>query len=277
MGFMKKPAAPSENLDEIDDGDEAPDRTAPPRAPLRAMHILIELAKTPSGTSLVRLSEALKLPKTSVFSLLRSLEAGNFVVSDNGYHKLDQEAFRMAAAILHHDSLAGRLRPVLEWLQDNTHETVMLAVAEPDWSKLVFADVIEAASALRFTARVGAERPLYSTSVGLALLAYATPDQQKRYIKETKLAPLTPTTITSASRLQQMLKQVRSDGYVVNSGSVNGLAAVAAPIFDSRGALAASVGLAGPSTRVEQRSDEFIALVVEAARRMSEILGFGRD
>lgn len=274
---MTKTPKSFEASDDIEDGGEISDRSAPPRAPLRAMHILIELAKTPAGTSLVRLSEALKLPKTSVFSLLRSLEAGKFVVSENGYHKLDQEAFHLAAAILHQDSLAGRLRPHLQWLQEQTHETVMLAVAEPDWSKLVFADVIEAVSSLRYTQRVGAERPLYSTSVGLALLAHATPDQQKRYIGETKLAALTPTTITSAAKLQQTLKQIRKDGYVVNSGSVNGLAAVAAPIFDGRGALAASVGLAGPSTRIEQRSEEFIGLVVEAACRMSGVLGFGRE
>jgi len=186
------------------------------------MQILIELAKTPAGTSLVRLSEALNLPKTSVFSLLRSLGAGNFVMSQNGYHKLDQGAFHLAAAILNHDSLAARLRPPLQWLQEQTQETVMLAVVEPAWSKLVLADVIQAASALRFTARVGAERPLYSTSIGLALLAHTTPDQQKRYIAETKLAP--------SRRSRKILKQVHKDRDVVNSGSINGLAAVAAPI-----------------------------------------------
>jgi DNA-binding IclR family transcriptional regulator len=241
------------------------------------MQVLVELAKNPGGTSLVRLSDALKLPKTSVFSLLRSLEAGKFVTSDNGYHKLDQEAFHLAAAILHHDSLATRLRPMTEWLQEKTGETVMLAVAEPDWSKLVFADVVEASSSLRFTARVGAERPLYSTSVGLALLAHAPAHQQKRYIAETKLTQLTPTTITSATKLQQTLKRVVRDGYVLNSGSVSGLAAIAAPIFDGRGALAASIGIAGPSSRVEQRSEELIALVVEAASRMSATLGHAKD
>ena len=259
-----------------DTNSELDDRLAPPRAPLRVMQILAELAKAREGMSLAHLSEQLQLPKTSLFSLLRSLEAGNYVISENGHHRLGQEGFNLAAAIYQHDGLTGRLRPVLQWVQEQTQETAMLAVPVADWTGLVFADVIEATSSLRFTARVGAHRPLYSTSLGLALLAFAPGEQQRRYIHQTEFKRLTPTTITSATALQKALQRIRKDGYVINSGSVNGATAVAAPIFGLQGDVAASISIAGPTSRFEESSEQFLKLVLEAGRRMSQMLGYAQ-
>jgi DNA-binding IclR family transcriptional regulator len=252
---------------------ELEDRLSPPRAPLRVMQILIELALAREGLSLARLSEQLQLPKTSVFSLLRSLEAGGYVVSDNGHHRLGQEAFNLASTIYQHEGMTSRLRPTVRWLQHQCDETAMLAVPLADWSALVFADVIESASSLRFTARVGAQRPLYSTSVGLALLAHATPDQQRLYVESTELRRLTPTTIVSAAGLKKALQRIRKDGFVVNSGSVVDASAIAAPVFGARGAVVASIGIAGPTSRIEKDAAKLIKLTVTAAQRMSEALG----
>lgn len=252
---------------------EFDDRTAPPRAPLRVMQILAELARAPGGASLVRLSERLELPKSSVFSLLRSLEAGNYVVSEDGHHRLGPGAFELASAIYQQEGLAGRLHPMLQWLQEQAGETCMLAVPAADWSRLVFADVVEAQSSLRFTVHVGAVRPLYSTSVGLALLAHASPEQQEQYLQSTELAPLTPDTITSAAELRKALARIRREGYAVNKGSVEGVTAIGAPVFGLQGKLAASVSVAGPSSRMAARSQALIDLVLETARRMSQTLG----
>ena len=253
---------------------EDDERVAPPRAPLRVMQVLAVLAASHEGVSLAQLSERLQLPKTSLFSLLRSLEAGGYITSDNGHHRLGQEAFNLAAAISHQEGLRGRLRAPLQRLQEQTGETVMLATPAPEWTHLVFADVIEAESSLRFTARVGAQRPLYSTSVGLALLAFAPAQEQKRYAHETELVRLTPDTIHSVAALERALQRIRRDGYVVNSGSVEGATAIAAPVFGPQGQVAASVSVAGPGSRITARSDHIVASVLDAGRAMSQLLGY---
>jgi IclR family transcriptional regulator, KDG regulon repressor len=249
------------------------ERNAPPRAPLRVMQILSVLASVPEGASLAHLSEHLQLPKTSVFSLLKSLEAGGYVASAQGRHRLGPEAFNLAAAISHQEGLRGRLRAPLERLQRETGETVMLAVPAADWTHLVFADVIEAESSLRFTARVGAQRPLYSTSVGLALLAFATALEQKRYADETELVRLTPDTISSAAALHRMLQKIRREGHVIYGGSVEGATGIAAPVFGPQGRIAASVSVAGPSSRIASRAGRIVAQVLDTGRAMSQLLG----
>lgn len=279
MGSNERPSAikgrPStpEPATQAQEG-ELDDRTAPPRAPLRVMQILAELAKDRSGASLGRLSERLELPKSSVFSLLRSLEAGNYVVSEEGHHRLGPGAFDLAAAIYQQDGLAGQLHPLMQWLQEQTDETAMLAVPAADWSHLVFADVIEAQSSLRFTAHVGASRPLYSTSVGLALLANAPAEQQEHYLRSTEFVRLTPDTITTAAGLRQAIQRIRREGYAINKGSIEGVTAIAAPVFGVQGELTASVSVAGPTSRMEERSQAIVAPVLEAGRRMSLLLGY---
>jgi IclR family KDG regulon transcriptional repressor len=257
--------------------EPAADHTATTRAPLRVMQVLAELAKSPDGVALARLSERLRVPKTSLFSLLRALEAGGFVESRNGQHRLGYAAFNLALTINRQNDFTPRLRPALHWLQQQCGETVMFGVPAPDWSCLVLAEVIEAMNMLRFTAHVGAERKLYSTSIGLALLAHATPDQQDHYIATTELPRHTPTTLTSPAALRRTLQRTRRDGYVVNSGSVLGATAVGAPVFDANGRVSASFSVAGPTARIEQRSLEIIGLALEAGRRMSKLLGYEKS
>ena len=73
------------------------DRSAPPRAPLRVMQVIAVLARHRDGLSLAELAAALQLPKTSLFSLLRALEGGGYVMSENGHHRLGQETYSLAA------------------------------------------------------------------------------------------------------------------------------------------------------------------------------------
>ncbi|MBS0301648.1 MAG: helix-turn-helix domain-containing protein, partial [Proteobacteria bacterium] len=89
------------------------DRSAPPRAPVRVMQVITLLARHRDGLPLAQLAEALQLPKTSLFSLLRSLEAGGYVMSENGHHRLGQETFSLAAMIQRTDAFPGNVRP---WL-----------------------------------------------------------------------------------------------------------------------------------------------------------------
>ncbi len=250
------------------------DRAAPPRAPLRVMQVIATLAKHRNGLSLTQLSEALQLPKTSLFSLLRSLESGGYVVSENGHHRLGQETHSLAALIQHTDGFPGNVRPWLTQLHKACEETVMVGVPADNWSHLVYVDVIEASSWLRYSANVGAHRPLYSTSLGLSLLAFATPEQQQRYLDATRLEAVTAHTLTTRKGLLQAFRQIQADGCVCSAGSIEGATGVSAPIFDHEGKLYAAVGMAGPTARYERHLEHFVDLVRQCGTQMSRALGY---
>ncbi|RYF35185.1 MAG: IclR family transcriptional regulator, partial [Comamonadaceae bacterium] len=148
-------------------------RLAPTMAPQRVMRIIEALSDSREGLTLTQLCARTQLPKTSLFSLLRSLADGGYVISEGKNHRLGPETYRIAAVISRTDRFPGNVRPLLEELQKASGETVMLGVPAEDWHDLIYVDVIESTSWLRFSANVGAHRPLYSTSVGKVMLAYA--------------------------------------------------------------------------------------------------------
>lgn len=259
----------SEALDTVGAGGEQI-----PRSPLRVMQVLRELAKTSDGMQLARLRDRLDLPKTTLLSLLRALESGNFIRYDNGRYRLGQGTFQLASSVSRYDNLAARFQHNMEELQRQTRETVVLGVPSADWSNVVFAGTVEAASPLRVVARVGAERPIYSSAVGVALLAWATADQQTNYIANTKFVKNTPTTPTSAKALRDVLNRTRKQGYIVSSAAEPGVTAIAAPALGPRGEIVSAVAICGPTSRMEDHEKEFVELIVETSQRMSKMLGF---
>ena len=244
-------------------------------APLRAMRVITALAMSHDGLSLTQLSEQLKVPKTSLFSLLRSLKQGGYIDSNNAYYRLDREAFNLAAIISKRQPFPIRLHPELLMLYQKCQETVCIGVPDESWTNFVYVDVIEADSSFRFVATVGAHRPLYCTSPGLALLAFAPEAVKTRYLESVELKKITPNTITSKRALSTALNKIAIEGVAVSSGSIEGATGIASPIFDEGGGIKATVGLAGVSAKIERNGTAYKALIIQAAENMSRMLGYG--
>jgi IclR family KDG regulon transcriptional repressor len=248
--------------------------SATTRAPLRVMQVVAALAASADGLSLAQLSEQLQVPKTSLFSLLRSLDSGGYIESRGGHHRLGRESYSLAAMISQSHAFPGNLRALLRQLHEACGETVMLAVPGDAWSDLVYVDVIEADSSLRFRANVGARRPLYCTAPGLALLAYAPEETRLRYMEGIEFKRHTPDTVTSKRALAQLLGGIKAQGLAVSSASVEGATGVATPVFDAAGSTVAAVSLAGLSTRISRNLSALSGYSRRAGEEMSRVLGY---
>lgn len=247
---------------------------APPRAPVRVMQIIGVLAQQRDGLSLAQLSEALDLPKTSLFSLLRSLEAGGFVLSEGGHHRLGQETYSLATQIQSIDRFPGNVRHLLIALHKAGGETALVGVPSEDWTQLIYVDVIEADAWLRYSANIGSRRPLYSTSLGLTILAFAPPERRQQYLETARLEPVTHSTITDRRTLQEALQRIQEAGCARSNGSISGATGIAAPIFNASCKVQAAVGIAGPTARFERNAKSFMKMVRGCGEQMSCALGF---
>ncbi|MDB5826602.1 MAG: IclR family transcriptional regulator [Variovorax sp.] len=258
------------NRNTIEDGG-APTTT---RAPLRAMQVIAALAAQSEGLSLAQLSDQLQLPKTSLFSLLRSLDSGGYIESSGGHHRLGREAYSLASAISRVHAFPVNVHSTLERLHRLCGETVMLAVPGDGWADLVYVDVIEADSWLRFRASVGSRRPLYCTAPGLALLSFSDAATRAHYVNTVELKRYTPDTVSSKRALAQLLATTTARGLAISCGSVEDATGVAAPIFDAAGKVFAAVSLAGLTTRVSRNIDQLSAFSRQAGEQMSRVLGY---
>jgi DNA-binding IclR family transcriptional regulator len=246
-----------------------------PRSPLRTVQVLHELALSKTGVPLALLAQRLQLPKTSLFRLLRSLESGGYVTSENGVHQIGPAALKLGAALVQNREFPNCARPAMNWLAAKCSETIILGMISDNGFDVIYAEVIEATNPLRFITKAGTVKPLYCSANGLAILAHMPPDEIRCYLDAVSFVRLTPKTINSVSMLKTRLKQIRASGVAVSEeGMFEGVYSIAAPVVDAAGSVRAGVSISAPSTRGLRQETSFASLVTRAGEEISRLLGF---
>lgn len=250
---------------------------AGPRAILRVPEVLMAIAGSSAGIAMGELAQDLKLPKTSLHRLLRTLEHGGFVVRAGGLYRPGPESFRLAAALGQAAPAAqfpACARPVLEALAEETGETVMLSVISDKQAESIYLEVIESLSPLRFAMRAGNRRPLFSVASGKAMLAFQSAEHQQRYLDQTQFFEFTQET-TRKDEMPALLRRTRQSGVAYDrNGIVDGASGVASPVFNQESEAFCSVSIAGPTERMDARRGALEQLVLDAGQRISRILGY---
>lgn len=246
-----------------------------PRSAVRVMDILYMLSNASGRVSLAELSEGLDLPKTSVFSLLRALDKGGYVVQAQGGYELGPEAFKLGTAMAQRRAFPAFLKPTLESVAKRSGETVILGVLDKTGLGAEYADVIESASPLRYSVKVGEIRPLYATTTGKIFLAHFSPKRLAEYISSVKRVPYTAKTLTRKSELLADLEEIRRTGCASNiDGMVEGTTSFGAAVYENQGKLVAALVISGPQSRMASRIDELKHLAFDASAEMSRLLNY---
>ena len=248
-----------------------------PRSILRLVKVFAYLAAHSEGQTLTQLSIALSLPKTTLFMMLKVLEGADYLSSVGGNYRLGPEA--VALGVLMAESPRRNFpecaRPTLQALSVSTGETCFLAVLTADRRFCRYIATVETENWLRFSVKLGSTKPVYATGSGRAMLAFMPTFEVKEILQAISFDKVTSRTVSSRRALLGSLKEVRQRGAsVVDSGTVEGVIAVAAPIFGADGAVAAAVTVGGPTARIEQRLGFIEKAVRSAAEDISLRLGF---
>ena len=254
-------------------------RDAGPRALGRALEVLEALARRRDGATLSGLSRRLGSPKSSLLYLVRPMtRLGYLVRGPDGRYRLGPAAFTLAMAALSNRELPEMARPFLEDLAATSGETALLATMAGDAPAAVYIDKVESQNTVRYMARIGERRPLYCSAIGKLLLAYLPPAKRQEYLKTTRLKALTPKTPVTRAALRRELDEIRGAGLSVSVDEIaEGAAGIAAPIFDRHGQVVAGLVLGAPSQRVLAEQPRLAALVIESARELSRVMGFGAE
>ena len=255
------------------------DRDAGPRALGRALEVLEALAHRRDGATLSGLSRRLGSPKSSLLYLLRPMTRLSYLVrSPDGRYRLGPAAFTLAMAALSNRELPELARPFLAKLVDQSGETALIATMAADAPVAVYIDKVESTNPIRYTVSIGERRPLYCSAIGKLLLAYLPLARRQEYLKNTRLKAFTPQTPVTRAALRRALDEIRGTGLSVSVDEIaQGAAGIAAPVFDRHGEVLAGLVLGAPSQRVLAEQPRLAALVIESARDLSRVLGFGAE
>ena len=248
--------------------------SAVPRSPLRVMNVLEELASEPRGLLLVRLCERLDTPKTTVLSLLRALEETKYVVKNKGLYRLGEASLRLSSLIAASFPFPHSVQDHLMDLMTRCGETALLATLSEDGQAAVYIDKIECQRPIRFSSFIGARRPLHCTGIGKALLAFQDQAFISHFLKYGKFEPFGAATIPERGALERELVRIREEGISTEMHEALGVGVIASPVFDGTGNVCAAVSIGGPIDRVRANKEDYAAEVLEAAQKMSLLLGW---
>jgi IclR family transcriptional regulator, acetate operon repressor len=239
------------------------------RAVDRAIAILQCFTPEQPALSVIDIQKRVGLSRPTLYRLLHTLATRGLIASEG-----DPQRFRLAHGVmqLSHVWLKGLdivniARPTLEALRDKTGETAALFRLQEDRGICILE--CESRHVLSISRGVGDSMKITQGSTGKAMLAFMEPERQAEFLAHLPRE-------VRRGQLEEALQAARHNGYATSHGEIFvGAVAVSSPCFDHRGSVIGSVGLYGPSARIDAAQlAEFGKLVWGAGRAISGLLGF---
>jgi DNA-binding IclR family transcriptional regulator len=235
----------------------------------KAYLVLETVAEEPNQLRLIDLSKRLGIHKSSLFSLLATLEALNCVVRDRAdTYALGSWFGKMGGSYFSRNDMAASFHREAEVSKTIIGETIQLA--RLDGNEVLYLAKSEAPTRIRLVSEPGMKLPAHATALGKAMLAQLPLEALTRLYADAALAGLTPNTLTDRKALFTELEQVRKQGFAVESQeAVVGFCCAAAPVLGAGGEIAAAVSCSMPVHEWERKRDAAVKEIVRLARRLT--------
>lgn len=244
----------------------------------RAAAVLRLLAGGERRLGLSDIASSIGLAKATTHGLLRTLQQEGFVEQDDhsGRYQLGAELLRLGNSYLDVHELRAR---ALVWTDDLARasgESAYLGVLHQQ-GVLIVHHVFRPDDS-RQVLEIGAMQPLHSTALGKVLAAYDPVAHSD--LGDLELRPITERTVTDTGELEAELDRIRDQGWAQDVGETwEGVASIAAPVFDRRRMPVGAVAIAGAVERMvadRRLNPRLVATVRDCARSVSRDLGAGR-
>ena len=239
-----------------------------------ASRILAAMADALQPLPLKDLARRCGMPAAKVHRYLVSLTRTKLVAQDSsdGRYSIGPAAVALGLAGLHSLDAVRIASEFLSDLRDASGETAILAI----WSNMgpVIIRIEESSRPVFMNVRVGSTLPLLRTAVGRVFAAYHSGEEVRSLVATERRAFARGK--GGEASVEDMLALTRRAALGIVAGDlVPGVTALAAPVFDHRARIVASVGLLGGPEHLEARADSAAArLLIKAAAAISERLGY---
>ncbi|OEC95096.1 IclR family transcriptional regulator [Rhizobium sp. YK2] len=228
------------------------------------------LERTPEGATIRDVVKAVKLSRTTVYRMLNTLSAHDFVHrSPAGSYTLGRRLLTLAAHVAPNVAsydLLAIAQPHLNRISELTGEGSKLTVPSGD-SVLVVA-AAQGHGQYALTAVAGQRLPFHAGAAGKVLLAFAAQEDVNRRL--TKLERFTSHTISDPDRMLEELEHIRTTGWARDIGEqMSGVHAIAAPIRDHENTVIAAVSVPFVAGVDEKRIEEIKRAVLSTAEAIT--------
>lgn len=237
---------------------------------LEKAHAVIRLvAEEPSKLKLTELCKRLEISKSSMFSLLQTMEALQWITRDRSdAYTLGMHFGRMGHAFFSQYDLIDAFRAEAPVFMHEINESIQLA--NRDGSEIVYLAKEAAPSLVQMVSGPGTRLPAHATGLGKMLLSGLEDQELQLLYSEENLSSLTPFTLRTKRDLLEQLNLIRRLGYATDlQEGVMGFNCIAAPIYHSSGKMVAAVSFSMPLHHWEEKREKALSGVLSLANKLS--------
>src|SRR6266487_2161751 len=232
----------------------------------RAFRLLDLLSVTEEGLTLSDLARSLKMSKGSIHGLLKTLESSGAIEQmEDRRFVLGPRIYDLAQTYIQRAGLRHFALPVMRRLATSIGETVCLGRVEQKGVRIIECVVDEGEQAgLHIAARRGMRIPLLAGAFGAFVLAAWPLAQRENYLRAHPLPHFTEHSITDAQQFLARMEEVARTGISIDHEEyLDGVNAVATPIYGAGGTLIALLWIVGFASRFK---DEVLDRAAEQLR-----------
>lgn len=234
---------------------------------LRALELVLEAEESEIGVR--ELAAAMEVSPSSAHRILTGLVEEGYVVRDDVRQRYGIGIGFLRLAYLSLDRVPIRKLAIeaMQELATAENETVLLGLYDTMQHKILLVGAIESTHPLRYGVTLNQWLPIHTGATGLAMLAWL-PEPERQAILRGPLEALTEETVTDPAVLEEVLGNVRRQGYAITRGQrIPGAVGIGAPVFSSTGAVVAVVGVILPEQRFSKDRE---ATLIAAVRRTAD-------
>ncbi|MDD9978587.1 MAG: IclR family transcriptional regulator [Boseongicola sp.] len=214
------------------------------------------------------------LAKQTSQRLCATLESEGFLIRHANSKKFvpARRARLMSSGLLHASRSHIARRQVLQDVAQKVQETVNFVV--PEETGMSYLDRVETDWPFRVQFPIGSNVPFHCTASGKTFMASLPPKARKSFVNGLNLTRHTQHTHVTTESLLGDLAKVAKRGFALDEEEfIDGMIAIAVPVYDPQGQFAAALAFHGPTQRISidtivSRQD----ILREGAERLTDVL-----
>ncbi len=225
----------------------------------RAFRLLDLLSAAEEGLTLSDLARALNMSKSSLHGLLKTLEGSRAIEQvEERRFVLGPRIYDLAQSYVQRTGLRHYALPALHRLATSTGETVCLGKIEQKGVRIIECVVDEGEQVgLHIAAKRGMRIPLLAGASGACVLATWPTVQRENYVRAHPLPRFTECSITEPRQFLERVEEVARTGIAIDREEyLDGVNAVAAPLYGSGGLVVALLWIVGFASRLRDEALE---------------------
>ena len=205
--------------------------------------VLSIISEEPRKLKLMEISEISNINKSSLFSILNTLEELGWVYKEIDHtYSLGAKLGLLSSKYIQQFDLPKVFDREAEKSMRKIGETIQLSILEGN--EIIYIAKKEGLARVRVASEPGMRFPAHATAMGKVMLSKYSKEELENIYSKKNFERFTSYTVENINDLVTQIEYLKATGYIIeNQEAVKGFTCIAAPIFNERNEIIAAVSI----------------------------------